>query len=139
MANQLYSSWLQHLMETYFGVAAHFTDNPIMDVFVCGVSDGYVFNSDHTEVEDLGLNVTMEPVALADITLTDGVFKCAVTETNTDDQIGNEVHALVIFVANEDGSRLMAYIDSGQPTQLPLVLVNGKFFFRWNAAGIFRI
>ena len=56
-----------------------------------------------------------------------------------DEDAGNAVAAIVIFAGNEDGSRLMAYIDEGQPSQLPLTLLNGKFFFRWNPAGIFRI
>ncbi len=138
MANRHYTSWLQHLMEVYFGVEDHFTVDP-MDVFVCGVNDSYSFSDAHAVVEDLGANVVMEPTTLSGVTLTNGVFKCDVTEADVDADAGNQVHALVIFAANADGSRLMAYIDEGQPTQLPLVLAKGKFFFRWNAAGVFRI
>lgn len=139
MANRHYNSWLYHLMAVYFGVEAHFTEDPAMDVFVCGVNDSYVFSNAHTMVEDLGANVVMEPTVLSNITLTDGVFKCDVTEADVDADAGNQIFAMVIFVANADGSRLIAYIDEGQPTVLPLVLAKGKFFFRWNPAGIFRI
>lgn len=138
MANQMYGSWLQDLMEVYFGVTAPFTPDP-MDVFACGVSADYVFDTNHSTVEDLGINVTMTPVALADVTLNLGVFDCSDTESLIDADAGNAVAAIVIFAGNEDGSRLMAYIDEGQPSQLPLTLLNGKFFFRWNPAGIFRI
>ena len=139
MANQHYTSWLQHLMEVYFGVEDHFTDDPVMDVYVCGVNASYEFDPDHAMVEDLGVNVVLSPVALSDITLTNGLFKCSDTETDVTTEAGNEVFAMVLFVANDDGSRLIAYIDEGQPTQLPLILANGKFYFRWNPAGIFRI
>ena len=139
MTNRHYTSWLQHLMEVYFGVEDHFTTDPVMDVFVCGVNDSYSFSNAHTVVEDLGANVVMEPVALSGVTLTNGVFKCDDTEVDVTTDAGNQVFAMVLFVADGDGSRLMAYIDEGQPTQLPLVLATGKFFFRWNAAGIFRI
>lgn len=139
MPNQHYTSWLQNLMEVYFGVEDHFTTDPAMDVFVCGVNDSYVFSNAHTVVEDLGVNVVMTPTVLGNITLINGVFKCDVTEVDVDAEAGNQIFAMVIFVANADGSRLIAYIDEGQPTQLPLVLAKGKFFFRWNAAGVFRI
>lgn len=138
MANQHYTSWLQDLMEVWFGVTAPFTTDP-MDVYVCGVNDSYVFDPDHTVVEDLGANVVLSPEALTDVTLDSGLFKCEDTVTNVTTEAGNEVYAMVIFAANDDGSRLIAYIDEGQPTQLPLILANGKFYFRWNPAGIFRI
>lgn len=138
MANQLYPKWLQHLMEVYFGVTPHFSAAAI-DVFVCGVGPGYTYDPAHFEVEDLGINVVIPPAPLLDVTLINGILDASDTETNTDDLIGQVVEAAVIFTANDDGSRLMAYIDTGTPTQLPLTLVNGKFFFRWNAAGIFRI
>lgn len=139
MANQHYTSWLQHLMEVYFGIEDHFTTDPVMDIFVCGVNDSYVFDPDHTVVEDLGANVVLSPTALSDVTVLGGVLKCEDTETAVTTEAGNEVFAMVVFVANDDGSRLMCYIDEGQPTQLPLILANGKFYFRWNSAGIFRI
>ena len=139
MSNQIYPTWLQHLMETYFGVEPHFTTNPVMDIFVCGVNSSYTYDPTDFEVEDLGATVVMTPVPLTNVTLTNGVLKCDVTEVEVDAEAANEVFAMVIFVANDDGSRLIAFIDEGQPTQLPLVLAKGKFFFRWNAAGILRI
>lgn len=138
MANQLYGSWLQNLLETYFGVEDKFTVDPV-DLFVCGVNDSYTFDSSDQIVEDLGANVVMEPVPLLGVTLTNGLLKADVTVADVEDDAGNSVEALVIFCANEDGSRLIAYIDEGQPTQLPLILARGKFYFRWNPAGIFRI
>ncbi len=138
MANQLYGSFLQNLMEVYFGVEPHWTDDAIT-IYSCGVSDAYVFNTNHHEVEDLGANVVLSPVPLTGVDLTLGVFKAGDSESNVTTEAGNVVHAYVIFAGSDDGSQLMAYIDQGQPGQLPMTLLDGKLFQRWNPAGFFRI
>ena len=138
MANQIYPSFLQQLMEQYFKVDAPWTADS-MDVFVVGVGPEYEFATTHHEVEDLGLNIVFEPIPVPDVTLTGGVFAAGDAEGLIESEAGETVKALVLFCANNDGSQLIAYIDEGQPMQLPMTLIVGQLFVRWNAAGIFRI
>ena len=138
MTNQVYGSWLENMMDVYFKSEAHWTANPA-NMYVCGVDAGYVFNTNHHEVEDLGAHVVLPPVAMTEVTTTLGVLDAADVETNTDEQIGEVAAAAVIFIGNDDGSQLLVFIDQGEEGQLPITFVNGKLFVRWNAAGILRI
>ena len=138
MANQIYPSFLQQLMEQFFKVDPPWTTDS-MDVFVCGVGSGYTFDPSHHEVEDLGINVVLSPAAIPNVTLTNGVFSADDVETTVAEEAGQVVEAIVIFCANDDGSQLIAYIDEGLPTQLPMTLLAGTVFIHWNDSGIFRI
>ena len=138
MAKALYGSWLEHMMNVYFKTEDHWTPDPV-DMYVCGVGAGYTFNPNHETVEDLGINVVLEPVAMSEVTTDMGLLDAADTETETVDEAGDVAVAVVIFIANDDGSQLLAYIDEGEEGQLPITFVQGKLFIRWNPAGIFRI
>ena len=138
MANQLYPSFLQSLMEQFFKVTEPWTAAP-MDLFVCGVDSNYTFSTAHVTVEDLGINVVLPPIAVPDVTIEGGVFKAGDASTDVTTEAGGVVNAVVLFAANDDGSQLIAYIDEGLPSQLPMNLFVGKMFVRWNESGIFRI
>lgn len=138
MAKALYTSFLEHMFGVYTLAENHFTVDPV-DMYVCGVGAGYTFNPAHTEVEDLGIDVVLPPVAMTDVTYISGLIKASDVETETSEQSGDVATAAVIFIANDDGSRLMAFIDEGEEGQLPITFVSGKLFIRWNPAGIFRI
>lgn len=138
MANQLYPTFLQGLMEQYFQVTAPWTA-AAMDLFVCGVDSNYTFSAAHSTVEDLGINVVLSPVAVPDVEIIGGVLKAGDAETDVTDEAGGVVAAAVLFCANDDGSQLIAYIDEGLPTQLPMTLLAGKVKIHWNESGIFRI
>lgn len=139
MANVIYPSFLQQLMEQYFKVDAPWTAAE-MDIFVCGVGSGYTFSESHHAVEDLGINVVLPPAPVPEVDLVGGLMKAGDVETQVgDEEAGDTVVALVLFCANDDGSQLIAFIDEGQPMQLPTTLLSGKFFVRWNPQGILRI
>lgn len=138
MANQLYPTFLQGLMEQFFKVTAPWTVAD-MSLFVCGVDSNYTFSAAHSTVEDLGINVVLSPIAVPDVEIVGGVLKAGDAETDVTDEAGEVVAAVVLFCANDDGSQLIAYIDEGLPSQLPMTLLAGKVFVRWNESGIFRI
>lgn len=138
MANQLYPTFLQGLMEQYFQVEAPWT-SVAMSLFVCGVDSSYTFNAAHSTVEDLGINVVLSPIEVPDVEIIGGVLKAGDAETLVSDEAGGVVAAAVLFCANDDGSQLVAYIDEGLPTQLPMTLLAGKVKIHWNESGIFRI
>lgn len=138
MANQLYPTFLQGLMEQYFQVEEPWTSDSV-GLFVCGVDSNYTFSAEHSMVEDLGINVVLSPVAVPDVEIIGGVLKAGDAETDVTDEAGGVVAAAVLFCANDDGSQLIAYIDEGLPTQLPMTLLAGKVKIHWNESGIFRI
>lgn len=138
MSNQIYGSWLEHMMDVYFKSDVHWTANPV-GMFVCLVTDGYTFDTNHHEIEDLGIHIALPPAQLLDVTTTQGVLAAADVETDSSNEVGETANAAVIFIGNDDGSQLIAYIDTGDDGQLPITFVNGKLFIRWNPAGILRI
>ena len=138
MANQLYPSFLQSLMEQFLQVEAPWT-SAAMSLFVCGVDSNYTFNTAHSTVEDLGINVVLSPIEVPDVEIIGGVLKAGDAETLVSDEAGGVVAAAVLFCANDDGSQLIAYIDEGLPTQLPMTLLAGTVKIHWNESGIFRI
>ena len=138
MANQLYPTFLQGLMEQFFKVTAPWTVAD-MGLFVCGVDSNYTFSAAHSTVEDLGINVVLSPVAVPDVEIVGGILKAGDAEADVADEAGGVVAAAVLFCANDDGSQLVAYIDEGLPTQLPMTLLAGTVKIHWNESGIFRI
>lgn len=138
MANQLYPTFLQGLMEQYFQVTAPWTA-AAMDLFVCGVDSNYTFSTAHSTVEDLGINVVLPPITVPDVEVDGGLLKAGNATGEVTDEAGEVVAAVVLFCANDDGSQLVAYIDEGLPTQLPMTLLAGKVKIYWNESGIFRI
>ena len=108
-------------------------------MFVCGVDSNYTFSTSHSTVEDLGINVVLSPIEVPDVEIVGGILKAGDAETDVIDEAGGVVAAAVLFVANDEGSQLVAYIDEGLPTQLPMTLLAGKVKIHWNESGIFRI
>src|SRR3546814_6038051 len=102
--NQIYPSFLQSLMEQFFKVDEPWTVDSL-DVLLVGVGEGYTFDDSHHQVEDLGINVVFGPVPVPGVTLTNGVFAAGEIETSVEAEAGEVVHAVVLFAANDDGSR----------------------------------
>ena len=137
MANRMYGSWLENMMDVYFKVEDHWTADPV-GLFVVLVTDGYTFDTNHHEVGDLGIHVITDPIQLTEVTTTLGVLAAADSETEIEES-GGVGHAAVMFIANDDGSQLIAYMDEGQPAQFPIILTSGKLNLRWSPPGILRI
>lgn len=139
MANQVYKSWLEHMMDVYFQADDHWTAAP-MNLYVCGVTEDYHFYDTHKEVEDLGITVALGPRLLENVTTTFGVLRADnLLSEVPEEEASRRVHAIVLFVANDDGSRLIAYLDEGEPFQLPMRIVEGVFKINWGPNGILRI
>lgn len=139
MANQIYPSWLEHMLDVYFNADDHWTTNP-MNLYVCGLREEYNFHPAHATVEDLGINVVLAPRLLEEVTTIDGVLKAADMDSIvTDEEAGARVLSMVIFAANDDGSRLLAHITEGAEHQLPMRIVEGVLKLYWNPLGILRI
>lgn len=97
----------------------------------------YTYNAAHDFYDDLS-GVVGTPQAIANTTVTDGLFDG--DDVTFPTVSGNTVEALVIFIdtGNTATSRLVAYIDSGV-TGLPVTPNGGNINTAWNASGIFQL
>ena len=133
MANAIYPKYKEALLDATANV-----DLKDGTVKVALVDTGvYTYNAAHDFYDDV-TGVVGTPQAIANTTVTNGVFDGDnVTYTTV---TGNTVEALIIYIdtGNTATSRLVAYIDTSV-TGLPVTPNGGDISITWSGAGIFAL
>ena len=133
MANAIYPKYKEALLDATANV-----DLKDGTVKVALVDTGvYTYNAAHDFYDDV-TGVVGTPQAIANKTVTNGVFDGDnVTYTTV---TGATVEALIIYVdtGNAATSRLVAYIDTSV-TGLPVTPNGGDISITWSGAGIFAL
>lgn len=134
MANVVYPKYKQALLDGSANIDVN--DGTVK---VALIDTGlYTYNSAHDFYDDVSAGVVGTPVALANTTVTNGLFDADnVTFTSVS---GNSVEALIIYIDTGVAatSTLVAYLDTGV-TGLPVTPNGGDIIVSWDAAGIFQL
>ncbi|MEN9936057.1 MAG: hypothetical protein RLZZ387_2636 [Chloroflexota bacterium] len=133
MANALYPSWKQALLEFTAG-----NDLDGQTVKAALVTAGYTYSAAHQFYNSASASVVGTPQTIGSKTFTNGVFDGAnVTFTAV---TGSQVVAIVLYIdsGNPATSPLVAFLDTGI-TNLPVTPNGGDISITWDATGIFSL
>lgn len=136
--SQVYPKFLESLWSAFL-----IGDGPPageVELFVCGVTSGYVYNEAHTTIDVLTGHVLLAEKQLESVNIDGGYIQAADVRYPRDEVPGGnpDLKALVVYAKWAGGSQLMAYFDDAVTT-LPLALTQVAQLFRWHQNGMFRI
>lgn len=113
------------------------TTGPVFKV--CGVDSSYVFNTNHSTVEDLEDSIVLPAQQVPNVEWVLGVITGDEVLYENPDAIGLTETAAVIFIEWDDGSQLLAYTEASENGTLPFTFSAADVIIRWPAPGIIKL